>query len=125
MVFAGARRIAERVVGGLEAADPAIAALPSQVADTVLVALGSSTAEREDLARTLARQFRMDVTTAVESSVHRALQGLGHPQGLPVLAQRAVRRETAAESPRPIRSRAALASRAGVRPARPVTTRSG
>jgi sirohydrochlorin ferrochelatase len=69
--------VAERVVQALEAADAAVASLPQRVAGAVLVALGSSPAENEDLARTLAGLFRSGVVSAVEATVTRALLSLG------------------------------------------------
>lgn len=76
-VATGPGEIAERVVQALEAADESVATLSARVADKVLVALGSSAAEHEDLARMLARWFRLDMTGAVESTVQRALLSLG------------------------------------------------
>jgi len=64
-------------VQALEAADAPVASLPQRVASGVLVALGSSAAEHEDLARTLAGLFRSDVVSAVEATVTRALLSLG------------------------------------------------
>jgi hypothetical protein len=43
----------------------------------VLIALGSSAGEREDLARSLAGLFRSDLIAAVDSTVHRALLQMG------------------------------------------------
>lgn len=77
----GPAEVAERVVRRLEAAHGPVAALPARVADAVLVALGSSAAEHEDLAPMLAQQFRSDLTGAVESTVHRALLNLGRRRG--------------------------------------------
>jgi hypothetical protein len=68
-------------VHALEAADASVAGLPARVADAVLVALGSSAAEHDDLARMLAGHFRLDLTGAVESTVHRALLRLGRRTG--------------------------------------------
>jgi hypothetical protein len=77
----GPGEIAGRVVQALEAFDASVAALPWRVADSVLVALGSSAGEHPDLARTIAAGFRADVTRAVESSVRRALLGIGRSGG--------------------------------------------
>jgi len=77
----GPGEIAERVVRRLESADAPVAALPERVADAVLVALGSSAVEHEDLARMLAAEFRSDLMRAVESTVHRALLRLGRQPG--------------------------------------------
>jgi len=77
MVAAGPSQIAERVLQALEAADAPVAALPGRVAGAVLVALGSSAAEHEELARQIARLFRDDMLGAVEATVHRALLRLG------------------------------------------------
>jgi hypothetical protein len=43
----------------------------------VLVALGSSAAEQQELARQIARLFRDNMLSAVEATVHRALLRLG------------------------------------------------
>jgi hypothetical protein len=77
VVEAGPSQIAERVLQALEAADASVAELPGRVAGAVLVALGSSAPEQEDLARQIARPFRDDVLSAVEATVHRALLRLG------------------------------------------------
>ncbi len=77
MVASGPSQIAERVLQALEAADASVAGLPGRVAGAVLVAMGSSAAEQEDLARQIARLFRDDVLSAVEATVHRALLRLG------------------------------------------------
>lgn len=69
--------IAERVVQALEAADATVANLPLRVAGSVLIALGSSSAEHEDLARTLAGLYRSSMLSAVEATVTRALLSLG------------------------------------------------
>ena len=66
--------IAERVVQALAAS---AASLPLRVAEGALTALGSSAAEQEVLARTLAVLFRSGVVNAVESTVTRALLSLG------------------------------------------------
>jgi hypothetical protein len=58
-----------------------MASLPAKVAGLVLIALGSSPGEREELARSLARLFRSDLVAAVESAVERALLGLGGRTG--------------------------------------------
>jgi len=73
----GPSQIAERVVQAMEAADKSMAGLPAKVAADVLIALGSSAAEHEDVASLLARLFRSDLVTAVEATVHRALLQLG------------------------------------------------
>ena len=73
----GRAEVAERVVQALEAADASVAGLPARVAESVLVALGSSIAENEDLARTLAGLYRSGVLNAVEATVTRALLSLG------------------------------------------------
>lgn len=75
--MSGPSQIAERVLQALEAADASVAGLPGRVAGAVLVAMGSSAAEQEDLARQIARLFRDDVLSAVEATVHRALLRLG------------------------------------------------
>ena len=78
----GSAEVAERVVQALEAANPTVAGLPLRVAGSVLMALGSSTAENEDLARALAGLFRSHMVTAVEATVTRALLSLGRgPDG--------------------------------------------
>jgi hypothetical protein len=77
----GASQIAERIVQALEAADESLAGLPAKVADRVLIALGSSAAEHEGLARSLAQLFRSDLLTAVEATVHRALLQIGKRPG--------------------------------------------
>jgi len=77
----GRGEIAERVWQSLEAADQAVALLPSAVAGAVLVALGSTAGEHEDLARVLAARFRSDMVSAVEATVSRALLSLGRPGG--------------------------------------------
>ena len=77
MVASGPSQIAERVLQALEAADASVAGLPGRVAGAVLVAMGSSAAEQEDLARQIARLFRDDVLSAVEATAHRALLRLG------------------------------------------------
>ncbi len=56
-----------------------MAGLPGKVAGVVLVALGSSAAEKQELARQIARLFRDDMLSAVESTVHRALLRLAKP----------------------------------------------
>jgi hypothetical protein len=43
----------------------------------VLVALGSSVTEHEELARGAAAAFRADLLNAVEATAHRVLLGLG------------------------------------------------
>ena len=73
----GPSEISERVLQALEAADASVAGLPGKVAGVVLVALGSSAAEQEELAREIARLFRDDMLSAVEAMVHRALLSLG------------------------------------------------
>ena len=73
----GPSQIAERVLQALEAADASVAGLPAKVAGAVLVALGSSAAEQEELARQIARLFRNDMLGAVEATVHRVLVRLG------------------------------------------------
>jgi hypothetical protein len=78
VVAAGPSQIAERVLQALEAADASVAGLPGRVAGAVLVALGSSAAEHEELARQIARLFRDDMLNAVEATVHRALLRLGN-----------------------------------------------
>jgi hypothetical protein len=77
VVASGPSQIAERVLQALETADASVAGLPGRVAGAVLVAMGSSAAEQEDLARQIARLFRDDVLSAVEATVHRALLLLG------------------------------------------------
>jgi hypothetical protein len=74
-------QIAERIVQALEAADESLAGLPAKVAGCVLIALGSSAAEHEDLARSLAQLFRSDLLTAVESTVHRTILQIGKRTG--------------------------------------------
>lgn len=69
--------VAERVVQALEAADATVATLPRRVAEAVLTALGSSAAEDEDLALTLAGLYRSGMLSAVEATVTRALLSLG------------------------------------------------
>ena len=69
----GPSQIAERVLQALEAADASVAGLPGKVAGVVLVALGSSAVEQEELARQLARLFHDDMLGAIEATVHRAL----------------------------------------------------
>ena len=54
----GPSQIAERVLQALEAADASVAWLPGKVAGVVLVALGSSAAEQEELALQIARLCR-------------------------------------------------------------------
>ena len=73
----GPSQIAERVLQALEAADASVAGLPGKVAGVVLVALGSSAAEQQELAHQIARLFRDDMLSAVEATVHRALVRLG------------------------------------------------
>ena len=73
MLETGPSQIAERVLEALEAADASVAGLPGKVAGVVLVALGSSAVEHEELARQIARLFRDDLLCAVEATVHRAL----------------------------------------------------
>lgn len=75
-VVAGLREIAQRVLHKLEAGEVSVALLPSKVADLVFVALGSSSAEHEDEARRIARQFRNDVIAAVQASATKALSSL-------------------------------------------------
>jgi hypothetical protein len=76
----GRGEIAQRVWQAIEAGDEAVAGLPVRVADAVLVALGSSAAEQEELTRELARQFRSHMVFAVEATAHRALLSLrGRP----------------------------------------------
>ena len=77
MLATGPSQIAERVMQALEAADASVAGLPGRVAGVVLVALGSSAAEQEELARQIARLFRDDMLSAVEATVHQALLRLG------------------------------------------------
>ena len=77
MLAAGPSQIAERIMQALEATDASVAGLPGKVAGVVLVALGSSAAEQEELARQIARLFRDDMLSAVEATVHRALFRLG------------------------------------------------
>jgi hypothetical protein len=48
------------------------AGLPGKAAGVVLVAHGSSAAERQELARQIARLFRDDMLSAVEATAHRA-----------------------------------------------------
>jgi hypothetical protein len=78
----GPRQIAERVLQALEAADPTVAGLPGMVAGVVLVALGSSATEQEELARQIARLFRDDMLVALEATVNRALLRLGNASDL-------------------------------------------
>ena len=80
-VTTGAGEIDERVVQALEVADNSMAGLPGKVAGLVLIALGSSAGECEDLARSLAGLFRQDLVAAVESTVNRALLQIGHRPG--------------------------------------------
>jgi len=54
-VAPGPSQVAERVVEALEATDASVAGLPGRMAAAVLVALGSSAAEHEQLARDIAR----------------------------------------------------------------------
>jgi hypothetical protein len=61
----GRSDIAQRVWQALEAAHESVAGLPVRVADAVLVALGSSAAEHEELVRDLTRQFRSHMIYAV------------------------------------------------------------
>jgi hypothetical protein len=75
----GRSEIAQRVWQAIEAADESVAGLPARVADAVLVALGSSAAEHEELTRDLTRQFRSHMIYAVEATVHRVLIHLGIP----------------------------------------------
>ncbi len=77
MLATGPGEIAERVMQALEAADVSVAGLPGKVAGVVLMALGSSAAEHEELARQIARLFRDEMLSAVEATVHRALLRLG------------------------------------------------
>jgi hypothetical protein len=73
----GPSQIAERVLQALEAADASVAGLPGRVAGVVLVALGSSAAEEQELARQIARLFHDDMLSAVEATVHRVLVRIG------------------------------------------------
>lgn len=75
----GPGEIAERIVQALEVADDSMAGLPAKVAGLVLIALGSSPGEREDLASSLARLFHSDLIAAVESSVDMALSHMDTP----------------------------------------------
>ncbi len=77
----GPRQIAERVMQALEAAEVPLPDLPATVAGSVLIALGSSAAEYEELAHGLAGLFRSDLVAAVESAVQRALLHIGHRPG--------------------------------------------
>ncbi len=77
MLATGPSQIAERVLHALEAADASVAGLPAKVAGVVLMALGSSAAEQEELTRQIARLFRDDMLSAVEATVHLALLRLG------------------------------------------------
>ena len=74
---AGPSQIADRVLQALEVADASVAGLPGTVAGRVLVALGSSAFEQEELALQMARLFRDDMRSAVEAAVHWALLRLG------------------------------------------------
>lgn len=78
---AGPGEIAERVVQALEVADDSMAGLPAKVAGLVLIALGSSAAEYEELAHGLAGLFRSDLVAAVEATVQRALLQIGGKHG--------------------------------------------
>ena len=73
----GAREIAERCMQALEASEVCSTVYPAKAAGCVLVALGSSPAEQEVLARRLAVLFRSDVVAALEAMVGRALAQLG------------------------------------------------
>jgi hypothetical protein len=73
----GPSQIAERVMQALEAADASVAGLPGRVAGVVLVALGSSAAEQQELARQITRLFRDDMLSAIEATVHLAVLRLG------------------------------------------------
>jgi hypothetical protein len=77
----GRGEIAQRVWQAIETTDESVAGLPARVADAVLVALGSSAAEHEGLARELAQHFRSHMVYGVEATVHRALLGLGKRPG--------------------------------------------
>ncbi len=80
MLATGPSQIAERVLQALEAADASVAGMPGRVAGAVLVALGSSAAEQEELARQIARLFRDDMLSAVEATVNQALLRLSPEQ---------------------------------------------
>jgi hypothetical protein len=75
----GRSEVAQRVWQAIEATDESVAGLPVKVADAVLVALGSSAAEHEQLMHDLTRQFRSHLIYAVEAIVHRVLIHLGKP----------------------------------------------
>ena len=78
---AGPSQIAARVVHALEAGDDSLARLPTTVARHVMIALGLSAAERQDLAQSLAVRFRSDLVAAAETAVHMALVESGRLQG--------------------------------------------
>ncbi len=77
VLAAGPSQIAERVLQALEAADASVGGLPRKVAGALLVALRSSGAEQEELARQIARLFPEDLLAAAEATVNRALLDLG------------------------------------------------
>jgi hypothetical protein len=77
VLAAGPSQIAERVLQALEAANASVAGLPGMVANLVLVALGSSAAEQEELAPQMARLLRDDTLAAIEATVHQAVLRLG------------------------------------------------
>jgi hypothetical protein len=77
----GRSEISQRVWQALVAADEGVAGLPLRVADAVLVALGSSAAEHEELTRELTRNFQAHMVFGVEATVHRALISLGGKPG--------------------------------------------
>jgi hypothetical protein len=73
----GVRQVAERCVQALEASEVCSPIYWDKAAGCVLIALGSSPAEDEALARQLAASFRSDVVAAMEAAVNRALAQLG------------------------------------------------